>query len=69
MLLVLNNLRRAGYVYRDVSSGNILVQTLPSATDSTALSDRYITKVSDLEYAKAYDQLTWQEPRLVRLHM
>ncbi|KAL1753359.1 hypothetical protein FB107DRAFT_217967 [Schizophyllum commune] len=64
VMYVLNNLRRAGYVYRDVSSGNILVQTLPSATDSTALSDRYITKVSDLEYAKAYDQLTWQEPRL-----
>ncbi|KAL1675787.1 hypothetical protein EV122DRAFT_253705, partial [Schizophyllum commune] len=38
--------------------------TLPSAADSTALSDRYITKVSDLEYAKAYDHLTWQEPRL-----
>ncbi|KAL1665503.1 hypothetical protein GGF50DRAFT_52482 [Schizophyllum commune] len=64
VMYVLNNLRRAGYVYRDVSSGNILVQTLPSAADSTALSDRYITKVSDLEYAKAYDHLTWQEPRL-----
>ncbi|KAL1726854.1 hypothetical protein EV714DRAFT_218499 [Schizophyllum commune] len=64
VMYVLNDLRRAGYVYRDVSSGNILVQTLPSATDCTALSDRYITKVSDLEYAKAYDQLTWQEPRL-----
>ncbi|KAI5897567.1 uncharacterized protein SCHCODRAFT_02527869 [Schizophyllum commune H4-8] len=64
VMYVLNNLRRAGYVYRDVSSGNILVQTLASATDSAALSDCYITKVSDLEYAKAYDQLTLEEPRL-----
>ncbi|KAL1665515.1 hypothetical protein GGF50DRAFT_126331 [Schizophyllum commune] len=55
VIQVLDKMRRAGYVHRDVSLGNIMLQCMN--TSSTNLSERYITKLADLEYARAYDKI------------
>ncbi|KAI5897582.1 uncharacterized protein SCHCODRAFT_02683897 [Schizophyllum commune H4-8] len=55
VIQVLDKMRRAGYVHRDVSLGNIMLQCMD--TSSTILSERYITKLADLEYARAYDKI------------
>ncbi|KAI5823195.1 hypothetical protein K523DRAFT_421612 [Schizophyllum commune Tattone D] len=55
VIQVLDKMRRAGYVHRDVSLGNIMLQCMD--TSSTNLSERYITKLADLEYARAYDKI------------
>ena len=52
---VLDKMRRAGYVHRDVSLGKIMLQCMD--TSSTNLSERYFTKLADLEYARAYDKI------------
>ena len=55
VLAVLDKMRSAGYVHRDVSLGNIMLQCMD--TSSTNLSERFITKLADLEYARAYDKI------------
>ncbi|KAL1674591.1 hypothetical protein EV122DRAFT_281924 [Schizophyllum commune] len=55
VIQVLDKMRRAGYVHRDVSLGHIMLQCMD--TLSTTLSERYITKLADLEYTRAYDKI------------
>ncbi|KAL1726891.1 hypothetical protein EV714DRAFT_276179 [Schizophyllum commune] len=62
LMYILNNFRRAGYMHRDISPGNVMLQALPTASEITCLSKQYITKVADLEYAKAYSRTRQDDP-------
>ncbi|KAL1665536.1 hypothetical protein GGF50DRAFT_114067 [Schizophyllum commune] len=62
LMRILNNFRRAGYMHRDISPGNVMLQALPTASEATCLSEQYITKVADLEYAKAYSRARQDDP-------
>ncbi|KAL1756179.1 hypothetical protein FB107DRAFT_274163 [Schizophyllum commune] len=62
LMCILNNFRRAGYLHRDISPGNVMLQALPTASEATCLSEQYIAKVADLEYAKAYSRARQDDP-------
>ncbi|KAL1674570.1 hypothetical protein EV122DRAFT_220324 [Schizophyllum commune] len=62
LMYTLNNFRRAGYMHRDISPGNVMLQALSTASEATCLSEQYITKVADLEYAKAYSRTRQDDP-------
>ena len=53
-------------MHRDIIPGNVMLQALPTASEVTCLSKQYITKVVDLEYAKAYSRARQDDPITVR---
>ncbi|KAL1665518.1 hypothetical protein GGF50DRAFT_126334 [Schizophyllum commune] len=59
LIFVLDRLRRAGYLHRDMSPGNVMLHCIDA--QATALSQRYITKLADLELAVAYDQVAKED--------
>ncbi|KAL1707081.1 hypothetical protein EV121DRAFT_278300 [Schizophyllum commune] len=60
LMYILDMLRRAGYMHRDVSLGNVMLQLL--STEATCLAEKYITKIADLEYARAYSRTSQHDP-------
>ncbi|KAL1726873.1 hypothetical protein EV714DRAFT_218487 [Schizophyllum commune] len=59
LIFVLDRLRRAGYLHRDISPGNVMLHCIDA--QATELSQRYITKLADLELAVAYDQVAKED--------
>ncbi|KAL1749078.1 hypothetical protein HDZ31DRAFT_28360 [Schizophyllum fasciatum] len=62
IMYILDNMRRAGYMHRDVSLGNVMLQTLATRSRSKDLSAHYVTKIADLEYARSYGQTSQHDP-------
>ncbi|KAI4526254.1 hypothetical protein K525DRAFT_189594 [Schizophyllum commune Loenen D] len=59
LIFVLDRLRRAGYLHRDISTGNVMLHCIDA--QATELSERYIAKLADLELAVAYDRVAKED--------
>ncbi|KAL1720834.1 hypothetical protein EV715DRAFT_288760 [Schizophyllum commune] len=53
---ILSYLHRAGYLHGDISPGNFLLYHV--ARDATDVSERFIVKIADLEYATDYQAVS-----------
>ncbi|KAI5897586.1 uncharacterized protein SCHCODRAFT_02488519 [Schizophyllum commune H4-8] len=59
LIYILDKLRRAGYLHRDISLGNVMLHCIDAR--ATELSERYITKLADLELAIACDKVAKED--------
>ncbi|KAI5827832.1 hypothetical protein K523DRAFT_245927 [Schizophyllum commune Tattone D] len=59
VMFILDKWRRAGYLHRDISLGNIMLHLFNEKASGLA---RYITKISDLEYARPYGRMSQHDP-------